>query len=156
MRVVTMCAAPFRAAGIIAVLALSFSGAVITERVQEPTDAMSQQHHTIDYIEFSVSDMAEAKRFYSIAFGWAFNDYGPDYVGIQKAGGGEAGGLRLMEDVQTGGPLVILYSNDLEASVQAVRDAGGEIVTEPFEFPGGRRFHFTDPSGNELAVWSDK
>jgi predicted enzyme related to lactoylglutathione lyase len=117
---------------------------------------MSQQHHTIDYIEFSVTDLAQAKGFYSAAFGWAFNDYGPEYAGIQKAGGGEVGGLRQVAEVATGGPLVILYSSDLAASLQAVRDTGGAIVTEPFEFPGGRRFHFTDPSGNELAVWSDK
>jgi hypothetical protein len=111
------------------------------------------EHHTINYIEFSVTDMAEAKRFYTDAFGWSFNDYGPDYAGIRE-GDGEAGGLRLMDEVTRGGPLVILYSNDLEATLQSVRDAGGEIVVEPFEFPGGRRFHFTDPSGNELAVWS--
>jgi predicted enzyme related to lactoylglutathione lyase len=111
------------------------------------------EHHTINYIEFSVTDMAEAKRFYTDAFGWSFNDYGPDYAGIRE-GDGEAGGLRPMDEVTRGGPLVILYSNDLEATLQSVRDAGGEIVVEPFEFPGGRRFHFTDPSGNELAVWS--
>ncbi|MGD8328379.1 MAG: VOC family protein [Acidobacteriota bacterium] len=116
---------------------------------------MPQQHHTIDYIEFSVSEMAEAKRFYTGAFGWSFNDYGPEYAGIKKEGGGEVGGMRQVAEVTRGGPLVILYSDDLEASLQAVRDAGGEIVTEPFEFPGGRRFHFTDPSGNELAVWSE-
>jgi len=115
---------------------------------------MPQQHHTIDYIEFSVSDMAEAKRFYTEAFGWSFNDYGSDYAGIKKKSGGEVGGMRQVAEVTRGGPLVILYSDDLEASLQAVRDAGGEIVTEPFEFPGGRRFHFTDPAGNELAVWS--
>lgn len=117
---------------------------------------MSRQHHTIDYIEFSVSDMAEAKRFYTEAFGWGFNDYGPDYAGIRKDGDGEVGGMRLVAEVPRGGPLVILYSSELETSLQAVRDAGGEIVTEPFAFPGGRRFHFTDPSGNELAVWSEK
>lgn len=116
---------------------------------------MTSHHHTISYIEFSVSDMAEAKRFYTQAFGWSFNDYGPDYAGIRKDDGGEAGGMRLVESVTRGGPLVILFSSDLEASLQAVRDAGGEIVTEPFSFPGGRRFHFTDPSGNELAVWAE-
>jgi len=114
-----------------------------------------QVHHTIDYIEISVSDMAEAKRFYEAAFGWKFNDYGPDYAGIRK-GEGEAGGLRLESEVTTGGPLVILYSNDLDASVGGVREAGGLIVKEPFTFPGGRRFEFKDPSGNQLAVWSEK
>ncbi len=114
-----------------------------------------QIHHTIDYIEFNVTDMAESQRFYSEAFGWAFNDYGPDYAGI-RSGEGEVGGFRSDAPVVPGGPLVILYSDDLEASLDRVRAAGGTIVTEPFEFPGGRRFHFTDPSGNELAVWSEK
>ncbi|HUE88384.1 MAG TPA: VOC family protein [Vicinamibacterales bacterium] len=113
-------------------------------------------HHEINYIEFGVSDMVQAQRFYETAFNWKFNDYGPGYAGIQKQGGGEVGGLRLTAEVTTGGPLVILYSSDLERSVAAVAAAGGEITQTPFEFPGGRRFHFRDPSGNELAVWSDK
>lgn len=112
-------------------------------------------HHGIDYIEFSVTDMAESQRFYAAAFDWTFTDYGPEYAGIRKPGG-EAGGLRVVPQVVTGGPLVILYSDDLDLSLGKVREAGGKIVTEPFEFPGGRRFHFTDPSGNELAVWSDR
>ena len=117
---------------------------------------MTHQHHTIDYIELAVVDLAEAKRFYGAAFGWTFNDYGPDYAGIQRLGGGEVGGMRQDATVQRGGPLVILYSEDIEASVTAVRDAGGQIVKQPFAFPGGRRFHFRDPAGNELAVWSSK
>ena len=111
-------------------------------------------HHAIDYIEFNVADLNAAKRFYADAFGWEFNDYGPDYAGIQGSDG-EVGGLHRTNDVRTVGPLVILYSQDLERSLVAVRSAGGQIVKEPFSFPGGRRFHFTDPSGNELAVWSD-
>ena len=115
---------------------------------------MTHHHHTIDYIEINVNDMAAARRFYSEAFDWEFNDYGPEYSGIRKPGG-EAGGLRLVDSVQTGGPLVILYSEDLEASLERVRDAGGRIVQEIFSFPGGRRFQFADPSGNELAVWGE-
>ncbi len=110
-------------------------------------------HHRIDYIELSVLDLAEAKDFYTNAFGWEFNDYGPGYAGI-KAGDGEAGGLALAETVTTGGPLVILYSERLADSHQAVVDAGGTITKDTFSFPGGSRFHFSDPSGNELAVWS--
>lgn len=110
-------------------------------------------HHAIDYIEFTVSNLAEAKRFYTDAFGWVFNDYGPDYAGIQ-GGERELGGLRQDEEVRQGGPLAILYSEDLEASLAAVQSAGGKVVQEPFSFPGGRRFHFLDPSGNELAVWA--
>ena len=110
-------------------------------------------HHSIDYIELTVLSVAEAKRFYGEAFGWRFNDYGPEYAGIQGAAR-EVGGLRQDEVVRPGGPLVVLFSHDLAATLEAVRAAGGTIVTEPFEFPGGRRFHFADPSGNELAVWS--
>lgn len=112
------------------------------------------KHHTINYIEFGVTDMAAAQQFYKSAFDWEFTDYGPDYAGI-RGGDGEVGGFRKEEQVARGGPLVVLFSEDLEASVQRVQDAGGTITTEPFAFPGGRRFHFTDPSGNELAVWAE-
>ncbi len=111
-----------------------------------------QTHHTIDYIEINVADVAEAKRFFAEAFGWEFNDYGPDYAGI-KGGSGEVGGLRKMDQVVTGGPLVVLYSEDLPASLAAVEAAGGRIVADIFEFPGGRRFEFVDTSGNRMAVW---
>ena len=110
-------------------------------------------HHAIDYIEFPVRDVGVAKKFYTAAFGWTFTDYGPEYAGIQGPDG-EVGGLCKVDAVSKGGPLVVLYSTDLEASVRAVRAAGGTVVKEPFSFPGGRRFHFADPSGNELAVWS--
>ncbi len=114
-------------------------------------------NHSINYIEFSASNIQEAKDFYSSAFGWQFNDYGPGYVGIKNmSGDGECGGICLADHVVPGGPLVILYSNDLERSCEAVKLAGGTITTETFSFPGGRRFHFRDPSGNVLAVWSDK
>ncbi len=115
-----------------------------------------QVHHEINYIEFEITDMVQSKRFYESAFDWKFNDYGPDYAGIQKGQGGEAGGLRLKSEAVTAGPLVILYSTDLDTTIVRVRAAGGQITQEPFDFPGGRRFHFKDPSGNELAVWSDK
>lgn len=111
-------------------------------------------HHAIDYIEISATDVAEAKRFYGAAFGWEFNDYGPDYAGI-KIAGHEAGGLCKAANVRPGGPLVILYSRTLDATLAKVRQAGGRIAKEPYAFPGGRRFHFADPSGNELAVWSE-
>ena len=113
---------------------------------------MTHIHHTIDYIEIPVLDIAASKRFYGAAFDWEFVDYGPEYAGIKKADGGEAGGLAQRTEVSRGSVLVVLYSNDLELSRKAVIDAGGTIVTPPFEFPGGMRFHFTDPSGNELSV----
>ncbi len=117
---------------------------------------MSQKnhiHHGIDYIEFSVTNMEEAKRFYSLAFNWEFNDYGPEYAGIRKEGG-EAGGLCVASSVTSGSPLVVLYSENLEESLESVKRAGGVITKEPFSFPGGRRFEFKDPSSNTLAVWS--
>jgi predicted enzyme related to lactoylglutathione lyase len=112
-------------------------------------------HHDIDYIEFDVRDTAASKRFYAAAFGWNFTDYGPDYVAIKGPGGRECGGFRRAESVSRGGPLVVLYSYSLEATLAAVKAAGGRIVKDIFSFPGGRRFQFEDPSGNELAVWSD-
>lgn len=111
-------------------------------------------HHTIDYVELTVRDLAAAKRFYTEAFGWAFTDYGPAYAGI-KGRDREVGGLHQSDEERTRGPLIILFSNDLERTVEAVRSAGGVILKEPYAFPGGRRFHFADPSGNELAVWSE-
>ena len=83
-------------------------------------------HHAIDYIEFTVRDVAAAKRFYAKAFGWSFTDYGPEYAGIKGSDGGEVGGLRRGDEARTRGPLVILYSDDLEASLAAV-DGGGRI-----------------------------
>jgi uncharacterized protein len=116
---------------------------------------MAHTHHAIDYIELMVSDLDTAKAFYGSAFGWTFNDYGPAYAGIRSPNGeGEVGGLNPAGAPQRGGPLVLLYSDDLHGSVSAVEAAGGEVVAGPYEFPGGRRFHFTDPSGNELAVWA--
>ena len=127
-----------------------------TAQASEPKSQLSRQNHSIDYIEFSVTSLEEAKKFYGSAFGWTFNDYGPAYSGIQKPGGGEMGGMIPVKRVVTGGPLVILYSDNLEASLESVKKAGGKITKQIFGFPGGRRFQFKDPSGNELAVaaWS--
>ena len=114
-------------------------------------------HHEINYIEIPALDLDQAKKFYGEAFGWKFTDYGPEYVGIQKRQGeGEVGGFCKVEKVVAGGLLVILYSNDLESSLESVKKAGGEVSLEIFSFPGGRRFQFRDPSGHELAVWSDQ
>lgn len=131
--------------------ALLFTSCATVDPEQTP---MHHRHHTIDYVELAVTDLDVARRFYGSAFGWTFNDYGPEYAGIQNPDGGEVGGLRLESSVTRGGPLLVIYSNHLEASVLAVREAGGVIVTPPFAFPGGRRFHFTDPAGNELAVYT--
>jgi predicted enzyme related to lactoylglutathione lyase len=114
-------------------------------------------HHAIDYIELAARDLSAATTFYSAAFGWEFNDYGPDYAGIRApAGDGEVGGINATGESEPGpgGPLVLLYSDDLDATVEAVTRAGGTVTAPPYEFPGGRRFHFTDPSGNELGAWA--
>ena len=115
---------------------------------------MNQVHHTIDYIEINVSDMASSRAFYARAFGWGFNDYGPTYSGIRGAGDSEVGGLNGTGTPGPGGPLVLLFSDDLDATVEAVEAAGGTITTPPHAFPGGRRFEFSDPSGNVLGVWA--
>jgi uncharacterized protein len=118
----------------------------------------AHRHHTLDYVEISVTDVAEAQQFYSSAFGWTFNDYGPDYAGIQDPTrpGAEVGGLARAPEIRTGGPLILFFSDDLDGSLSAVVTAGGRIVNGPYDFPGGRRFHFTDPSGNELGVWAEQ
>ncbi len=106
----------------------------------------------IDYIEFNSPDMASVKSFYAEAFGWTFQDWGEDYVSFED--GRIAGGFR-KGDVVKGTTLVILFATDLEAAKRAVMKAGGTITVDIFSFPGGRRFHFADPAGNLLAVWSD-
>ncbi len=111
-----------------------------------------RQEHMIDYIEFLVSDIARAKAFYGSAFGWTFTDYGPSYC--EFSDGRMTGGFEMSDEVTPGRPLVVLYSDDLAASQRRIEDAGGRIVKPVFEFPGGRRFHFTDPEGYELAVWT--
>jgi predicted enzyme related to lactoylglutathione lyase len=110
--------------------------------------------HTINYIEFTAPDLEKIKAFYTKVFKWKFTDYGPEYSAFND--GFIDGGFEKGEVKNTGQPLVILYSSNLEDTQKAVAAAGGKIVRGIFSFPGGRRFHFTDPSGNELAVWSDK
>lgn len=105
----------------------------------------------INYIEFNVADVARAKRFYGDAFGWTFTDYGPDYCEFSDGhmkGGFATGG------VTPGGPLVVLYGGDLDDLQQRVTAAGGTIVKPVFDFPGGKRFHFADLDGYELAAWT--
>lgn len=108
----------------------------------------------IDYIEFKTTDIEKTKAFYSNAFGWSFTDYGPNYTSFSKIG--VAGGFELTKGPIVNGVLVVLYYEDLEEIQEKVITAGGIISKEIFEFPGGKRFHFKDPSGNELAIWSEK
>ncbi|WP_173931077.1 VOC family protein [Chelativorans sp. Marseille-P2723] len=109
----------------------------------------------LDYIEMPApnSSLDSVKAFYANAFSWTFTDYGPSYSAFSE---GVDGGF---DGSPSGGvqkPLLVLYSSELEETMQRVTDAGGLIVRPIFSFPGGRRFHFTDPAGNELAVWSDR
>ena len=111
-------------------------------------------HHHFNYIELPTTDMAAMKTFYTSVFGWNYVDYGPTYAAITGAGmdGGfdaDAGARKPSDQ----GALIVLYSDNLEATEQAVKVAKGDVTVPIFSFPGGRRFHFKDPSGNELAVW---
>ena len=105
----------------------------------------------IDYVELPGGDLVATKSFYQSAFGWTFTDYGPSYAAFEQ---GVDGGFD-SDAAGTRQPLVVLYAHDLEAMAATVQAAGGAIVKPIFSFPGGRRFHFRDPSGNELAVWSE-
>ncbi|MCV2446297.1 VOC family protein [Paracoccus sp. DMF] len=105
----------------------------------------------IDYLEFSSPDLPATKAFFARAFGWGFNDYGPEYQELADAGisGGIAAGTLAP-------PLVILRTDDLEAALARVTEAGAEITRPIFDFPGGRRFQFREPGGTEMAVWSER
>jgi predicted enzyme related to lactoylglutathione lyase len=107
----------------------------------------------IDYIELPAGDLSATKDFYASAFGWGFTDYGPDYSGLE--GAGLDGGLAAPAAVTATAPLVILKADDLEDALARVEAAGGVVTRPIFEFPGGRRFHFRDPAGNELGVWAE-
>lgn len=106
----------------------------------------------IDNIEFNVSDIARSKAFYGQVFGWEFTDYGPTYT--EFSDGRLTGGFTVGEEVRPGGPLIILYADDLAQTQARIEAAGARISHAVFAFPGGRRFHFIDPDGYELAVWS--
>lgn len=115
---------------------------------------MEQTHHTMSYIELGAPDLVASKAFYEAAFGWAFNDYGPTYAGIRNtAGDGEVGGLNAGSPGGAGGAMVLLTSDDVDASAAAVESAGGTIVTPVAAYPGGRRFTFADPAGTVLGVF---
>ncbi|MCP4656354.1 MAG: VOC family protein [bacterium] len=108
----------------------------------------------IDYVEIPAPDIAKAKDFYSDVFGWSMEDFGPDYCCFndQKF----VGGFTKAREIAQGGPLVIIYVADIEATMKKIEAAGGRQVVPKFAFPGGQRAHFADPSGNELAIWCDE
>jgi len=111
----------------------------------------------IDYLEFPAQDFNAVQNFYQSAFNWIFTDYGTDYRafndGILNGGFYKS---ELKSSTANGAALIVLFAKNLERTKQSIVDAKGLIVKDIFSFPGGRRFHFTDPHGNELAVWSDR
>jgi len=123
---------------------------------------MNQQEHNlqVDYIEFPAIDIEATKRFYSHIFGWQFKAWGPDYISFNdgRLGGGfsrESQSAGADRGAKTRGVLVVIYATSLDEIYRKVKEAGGKVARETFDFPGGRRFHFIDPNGNELAVWSE-
>ncbi|WP_273150636.1 VOC family protein [Methylophaga thiooxydans] len=114
------------------------------------------EHEKLNYVEFPAADLAATKAFFEAVFAWSFVDFGPEYSAF--SGQGLDGGFFQADscsNTANGAALLVFYSNNLEATQAKVSDAGGNIVKPIFSFPGGRRFHFTEPSGNEFAVWSD-
>ncbi|QDS89766.1 Glyoxalase-like domain protein [Rosistilla ulvae] len=115
------------------------------------------RHEKINYVEFPARNLAATKAFFTAAFGWSFTDYGPEYTAF--SGQGLDGGFfqaDLAAETVNGSALIVLFSDSLEATQAKVEQAGGTVIKPIFHFPGGRRFQFIEPSGNELAVWSDK
>ncbi len=129
-------------------------GFVLATIISVGAHAAPPSSPTPDYVEFSVHDIARSKAFYGAVFGWSFTDYGPGYASFDD--GRIGGGFTTDGAPRPGGPLVVFYVADLDATFAKVKAAGGTIVKTPFAFPGGRRFHFTDPDGVEIAAWSDK
>lgn len=115
---------------------------------------MNIKDNHINYVEFKAKDLEKTKDFYTESFNWTFTDYGPDYIAFSESG--LAGGFEKTEDEIVNGVLIVLYNQDLEGIKNKIIKSKGKISKDIFPFPGGRRFHFIDPSGNELAVWSDK
>ena len=113
-------------------------------------------HEKMNYVEFPAKDLAATKAFFESVFGWSFVDYGPEYTSFENQG--LDGGFfqdDLASSTQNGAALIVFYSDQLEATLAKVEKAGGSILRPIFSFPGGRRFHFTEPSGNEFAVWGE-
>ncbi|KTG21850.1 glyoxalase [Pseudoalteromonas sp. XI10] len=114
-------------------------------------------HHSLNYVEFAAKDLATTKAFFHQVFKWQFTDYGPEYTAFSAESAGLDGGFYqapLTSLTNNGGALLVLYSNNIKETQAQVENHGGTIIKPLFDFPGGCRFHFTEPSGNELAVWS--
>ena len=115
---------------------------------------MNIKDNYINYVEFKAKDLEKIKGFYTKIFNWTFSDYGPTYIAFSESG--LEGGFEKTENEIMNGALIVLYHQDLDDVKNKIIEVGGEISKDIFAFPGGHRFHFVDPSGNELAVWSDK
>lgn len=114
------------------------------------------EHEKINYVEFPAKELEATKAFFTKVFAWSFIDYGPDYTAFSNEGlDGGFFRAELSSSAQNGAALVVFYSKELEKTQSKIEQAGGTILQEIYEFPGGRRFHFAEPSGNEFAVWSD-
>ena len=113
-------------------------------------------NNKVDYLELPAKDIGVAKRFFSALWGWSFEDYGPDYASFNdgRLDGGFYTSDKVMS-VEAGSALVIFYHSDLEVTSSKVEELGGKVTRDIYTFPGGKRFHFTDPNGNEYAVWSE-
>jgi predicted enzyme related to lactoylglutathione lyase len=113
-------------------------------------------HEKLNYVEFAARDLEATKQFFNTAFSWEFVDYGPEYAAFSNEGlDGGFYKADMSTIAATGGALLVFYSADIKASLEKVRNSGGEISQDIFDFPGGCRFHFIEPSGNEFAVWSE-
>jgi len=114
------------------------------------------EHEKINYVEFPAKNIEATKDFFTAVFNWSFVDYGPEYTAFSNEGlDGGFSKSDLTVSTKIGSALIIFYSNDLEKTQSKIESAGGSIIRPIFSFPGGRRFHFSDPNGNEYAVWSD-
>jgi len=114
-------------------------------------------HENLNYVEFPSRDLSKTKAFFSSVFSWTFTDYGPEYTAFSKSGlDGGFFASDLCSKTENGSALLVFYSDNLEQTREKILAADGVIVRPVFDFPGGRRFHFCEPGGNEFAVWSDK
>jgi len=142
--------------GLIVILLLACSTVYAAEQSKKIKVEDMNRHEKINYVEFPSKDLEITKAFFSAAFGWSFVDYGLEYIAFTNEG--LDGGFfksDLNSSSDKGSALVVLYSNELETTLAKIEKAGGAIIKPIFSFPGGRRFHFIDPNGNEYAVWSE-
>lgn len=136
---------------------LGICGVAVHYTREKKENRTMNEHEKVNYLELPASDLRAVRDFFSTVFGWRFTDYGPDYSAF--SGAGIDGGFfrsELCASTERGSVLVVFYSKNLGKTQRKVEQAGGTIVKPVFSFPGGCRFHFVDPCGNEYAVWSEQ